>query len=267
MSLTWSAHISWLFGELPYLERVRAARETGFQRIETAWPQSSRDCERLPDTVVEQGVQVVLLNCNAGDVQGGERGFLNDSSRREEAERDFLAAAELAQRLGTTSLNMLVGRELPGVGLADQRRAVVHALRAFAPEARARGLRILLEPINAIENRGYLLPTPGAAAELIEECGSEGLGVLLDIYHVACAGDDPVAAIERCGALIGHVQISDFPGRGHPGSGELPIPEILARLAASGYEGSVGLEYAPGESTVSSFAFLGDARYPVQLQA
>ncbi len=265
MSLTWSAHISWLFGELPYLERVRAARESGFRRIETAWPQSARDCERLPDAVAEHGVQVVLLNCNAGDAQGGERGFLNDPTRREEAERDFLAAAELAQLLGAKNLNVLVGRALPDVGLAEQRGAVVDALRAFAPEARAQGLRILLEPINAIENPGYLLPTPAAAAKLIEECGSDGLGILFDIYHVACAGDDPVAAIECHGPLIGHVQISDFPGRGHPGSGELPMTEILEQLAASGYEGSVGLEYAPGVDTVSSLAFLGYARYPVQL--
>jgi len=265
VSLTWSAHISWLFGELPYLERVRAARESGFQRIETAWPPSAHACERLPDAVAEHGVQVVLLNCNAGDAQGGERGFLNDSSRREEAERDFLAAAALAQRLGTANLNMLVGRALPDVSLAEQRGAIVDALRAFAPEARARGLRILLEPINAIENPGFLLPTPAAAAELIEECGSDGLGILFDVYHVACAGGDPVAAIERHGPLIGHVQVSDLPGRGHPGSGELPMAEILAHLAASGYEGSVGLEYAPGEDTASSLAFLGDARYPVQL--
>ncbi|MHB8242160.1 MAG: hydroxypyruvate isomerase family protein [Solirubrobacteraceae bacterium] len=265
MSLTWSAHISWLFGELPYLERVRAACEAGFQNIETAWPQSTRDCERLPDAVAEQGVQVVLLNCNAGDAHGGERGFLNDSSRREEAERDFLAAADLAQRLGAANLNLLVGRALPDVSLTEQRGAVVDALRAFAPEARARGLRILLEPINEIENGGYLLPTPAAAAELIEECGSDGLRILFDVYHVACAGDDPRAAIKRCGPLIGHVQISDFPGRGHPGSGELPMAEILEELAAGGYEGCVGLEYAPGESTGSSLAFLGEARYPVQL--
>jgi hydroxypyruvate isomerase len=39
----WSAHISWLFGELPYLERVGAARAAGFGTIESAWPADERD--------------------------------------------------------------------------------------------------------------------------------------------------------------------------------------------------------------------------------
>ena len=256
MSLTFSAHISWLFGELPYLERPGAARRTGFHRIETAWPEVAEDREGLAGVVAQQGLEVVLLNCPAGDAKGGERGFLNDPLRRQEAERDFLAAADLAQRVGAPSLNALVGRELPGIPPASQHRAVVDALSAFAPKAASRGLRILVEPLNAIENPGYLAPTPGKALELIEECGSDVLGVLLDVYHVARAGGDPLAEIERCGGLIGHVQISDYPGRGQPGSGVLDFAAILQGLEAVGYTGSVGLEYAPRGTTESSLSFL-----------
>jgi hypothetical protein len=128
VSLAWSVHISWLFGELPYLERVGAARRAGFARIETAWPEQA-DREGLARAVAESGVEVVLLNCPAGDARGGERGFINDPSRREEAELGFLAAAELAERIGARNLNLLVGRALPGVGLARQRESLLGALR------------------------------------------------------------------------------------------------------------------------------------------
>jgi hydroxypyruvate isomerase len=259
MSLAFSAHISWLFGELPYLERVGAARRAGFRWIETAWPHP-REVELLPRTVAEHGVGVALLNCPAGDVAGGERGFVNDPSRSEEAEQAFLAAADLAARLGAGSLNLLVGRDLPGVSLARQRDCVLAALRSFGPQAAARGLRLLLEPINALENPGYLAPTPEDAIELIEGSGADGLGLLLDVYHVACAGGDPLAAIDRAGGLIGHVQISDWPGRGQPGSGSLDMWGILEHLGASGYEGAVGLEYEPRGTTEASLAFLGDER-------
>ena len=264
MSLVWSAHISWLFGELPYLERVGAARRAGFRWIETAWPERA-DRDGLPALVAEEGVGVALLNCCAGDVGRGERGFVNDPARREEAERAFLAAAELAQRIGARKLNLLVGRALPGVSVARQRRAVVDALRAFAPEAAARGLRLLLEPVNAIENPGYLAPTPQDAIELIERVSSDAMGMLLDVYHVARAGADPAAEVDRCGGLIGHVQIADFPGRGQPGSGTLDIRSILERLDASGYTGAVGLEYEPRGSSEASLAFLRDGRAPVRL--
>jgi len=259
LSLTWSAHISWLFGELPYLERVGAARRAGFDWIETAWP-NPHDAALLPRAVTEHGVGVALLNCPAGDVAGGERGFINDPSRGEEAEQAFLAAADLAGRLGARSLNLLVGRSLPGVGLARQRDCVVAVLRSLGPQAAARGLRLLLEPINALENPGYLAPTPEDAIELIERSGVDGLGLLLDVYHVACAGGDPFMAIDRAGGLIGHVQISDWPGRGQPGSGSLDMWGILEHLGASGYAGAVGLEYEPRGTTEASLAFLGDER-------
>jgi hydroxypyruvate isomerase len=259
VSLAWSVHISWLFGEYPYLERVGAARRAGFAWVETAWPRES-DRDQLPQTIAEQGVGVALLNCPAGDVDGGERGFMNDPSRREEAERAFLAAADLAERIGARNLNLLVGRSLPGVGLARQRESVLGALRDCAAEAAARGLCVLIEPLNDSENPGYLAPTPADAVALIEASAADGLGLLLDVYHLACAGLEPLAAIDRYAALIGHVQVSDWPGRGEPGSGSLDVWGILERLDASGYRGAVGLEYEPQGTTEASFGFLRDER-------
>jgi hydroxypyruvate isomerase len=169
----------------------------------------------------------------------------------------------LAVAIGAPNVNLLVGRALPGAPESRQRAAVVAALRSFAPVAEERGLRILLEPVNEIENPGFLAPTPGAAVELIEAAGpehAEQLGLLLDLYHVARAGDDPARAIELHSEWIGHVQVSDHPGRGAPGTGALPIWELLQCLQASGYDGAVGLEYRAAAPTESSLGFMRDER-------
>jgi hydroxypyruvate isomerase len=265
--MRWSAHISWLFTELPYLERVAAARDAGFDTIESAWPEDARDREGLAAAVAEQRREdpvfgVALLNCPAGDTAGGERGFVNDDARRDEAEAAFAEAAELAVAIGAPNLNLLVGRALPDVPESRQRAAIVAALRSFAPVAGNRGLRILLEPVNEIENPGFLAPTPDAAVELIEAAGpehAEQLGLLLDLYHVARAGDDPARAIERHHEWIGHVQVSDHPGRGAPGTGTLPIWGLLEQLQSSGYDGAVGLEYETASPTEGSLGFMHDA--------
>jgi hydroxypyruvate isomerase len=257
MTPAWSAHISWLFTELPYPERVGAARRAGFELIETVWPPVGVH-EALARTVEEQHVGVALLNCCGGDAARGERGFINDPSRSAEAEHAFLAALELAERLGARQLNVLLGRALPGLGIARQRDSVLGTLRAFAPEAAARGVRILLEPINSIDSPGYLAPTPEAVMDLIARSRVSGLGLLLDIYHVASMGGDPLAAIELGGPLIGHVQIADWPGRAQPGTGSLDIWRILERLHAEGYAGAVGLEYEPRGTTEASLEFLRD---------
>jgi hydroxypyruvate isomerase len=258
--MRWSAHISWLFAELPYLRRITAARGAGFTAIESAWPERAQDRAGLAAAVAEQRVDVVLLNCAAGDTASGERGFINDDSRREEAEAAFTEAVELAVAIGATNLNLLVGRALPGVSESRQRAAIVSALRSFAPLAAANGLRILLEPVNEIENPGFLAPTPHDAAALIEQAGADQLGLLLDLYHVARAGDDPSAAIERHRERIGHVQISDHPGRGAPGTGELPIWDLLEQLRASRYDGAVGLEYEPYGPTEPTLDFMRDTQ-------
>lgn len=265
MTMRWSAHISWLFAELPYAERVGAARAAGFDTIESAWPKLAQDRAGLAAAVTEQrraapGFAVALLNCPAGDVAAGERGFVNDDSRREESEAAFTQAVELAVAIGARNLNLLVGRTLPGVPQARQRAAVIDALRSFAPVADAAGLRILLEPLNSIDSPGFLAPTADAAVELIEAAGDDRLGLLLDVYHVACMREDPVAAIERHAERIGHVQLSDCPGRGAPGTGALDFVAILTRLAESGYAGAVGLEYEPRGPTEPALALMHDAR-------
>jgi len=217
----------------------------------------------LAGEVAAQGVQVALLNCPAGDTAGGERGFVNDDARREEAEAAFGEAIELAVAIGAPNLNLLVGRALPDVPESRQRAAIVSALRSFAPVAGERGLRILLEPVNEIENPGFLAPTPEATVALIEATGpehAEHLGLLLDLYHVVRAGDDPARAIERHCPWIGHVQVSDHPGRGAPGTGELPILDLLQQLRASGYDGAVGLEYEAAAPTEGSLGFMRDER-------
>jgi hydroxypyruvate isomerase len=263
--MRWSAHISWLFTELPYVQRVSAARAAGFDTIESAWPEREQDRVGLVQVVAEQrraspDFAVALLNCPAGDTAHGERGFVNDDSRREEAEAAFAQTVELAVAIGARNVNLLVGRTLPGVPQARQRAAVIDALRSFAPVADAAGLTILLEPLNSIDSPGFVAPTPGAAVDLIEAAGDDRVGLLLDVYHVARMSDDPVAAIEHHAERIGHVQLSDCPGRGAPGTGTLDFVAILTQLAASGYGGAVGLEYEPSGPSEPTLGLMSDRR-------
>jgi hydroxypyruvate isomerase len=272
--MRWSAHISWLFAELPYAERVGAARRAGFDAIESAWPEHTDERATLIDAVAEQQatasserrrLDVALLNCPAGDTAHGERGFLNDPARRGEAEDALDAAIELAGAIGARKLNVLVGRALSDVTESRQRAAVLDALRAFAPVAAAAGLQLVLEPINARDFSGYLAPSADTIVELIEAAGDERLGLLLDSFHLARAGEDPVAAIERHAERIAHVQLSDCPGRGAPGTGTLDFVAIFGALAASGYDGAVGLEYEPAGATedeLAAIAALGDGYLP-----
>jgi hydroxypyruvate isomerase len=247
--IAWSAHLQFLFAEVGYLERPAAARAAGFRCVETAWPGS--DGPEFADRVSALGLHVACVNSWAGDVAGGDRGVIHDASLADESDSAFLAAVAFAERVGAPCVHVPLGRvPVPGDRVWS-RRVAVSALRRHARVARRRGVTIVLEPINAHDTPGYLAPSLASVAELIEDVGEDGLAILFDAYHVARAGDDPVAAVAAYADRIGHAQFSDVPGRGKPGSGRLDLSAFVRELAGHGYGGAVGLEWVPRAVTAA----------------
>ena len=82
-----------------------------------------------------------------------------------------------------------------------------------------------------------------AVIEQVKAAGADNIALLADFYHLSVNGDDVDAVIRDHAPTFGHVQIADAPGRGQPGSGELPIQQWIRDAEAGGYTGWVGLEY------------------------
>lgn len=79
----------------------------------------------------------------------------------------------------------------------------------------------------------------------------------MDLYHLSMNGEDLPQAISAYAGKTGHVQIADNPGRGAPGTGTLPLDDLLGQLRKAGYAGWVGLEYKPGDrSSAEAFDWL-----------
>jgi hydroxypyruvate isomerase len=70
-------------------------------------------------------------------------------------------------------------------------------------------------------------------------------------------GEDLPAVIDAYADRTGHVQIADNPGRGAPGTGTLPLADLLSQLRKAGYAGWTGLEYKPSAAgSAASFTWL-----------
>jgi hydroxypyruvate isomerase len=251
-----SAHLSALFRELPYLERPQAAADAGFTAVETWWPDDGLGPAWAAETQ-RLGLDVALVNSYGGDLDAGERGFLNVPERRGEAVDAFIHAIDFAGRCGADKINVLVGRQTDDFDRDVQLASAADALQRCAALAEAAGVTILVEPLNEHDVPGSLTPTPRAAVELIEAVGSPYVRLLYDAYHAARAGGDPVAEVGELMPLIAHVQYADCPGRGAPGSGELDLAAFAAALEEAGYEGAVGLEFFADGPTRDHLGFLG----------
>jgi hydroxypyruvate isomerase len=253
-----NVNLSILFTELPLLERPAAAAAAGFTAVELWWPwidtptPERSELDALRRAVEDAGVRLTGLNFYAGELPGPDRGAL--SLPGEESERfraNIDVAADFAQSLGCTALNALYGNRVDGVDPAEQDALALENLVRAARAADRIGAVLLIEALNARESPRYPLVSAPAAVAVVDRVNeATGLGnarFLMDLYHLSMNGEDLPAVIDRYTARTGHVQIADNPGRGAPGTGSLPLEDLLDRLAKAGYEGWVGLEYKPGD--------------------
>ena len=265
--LPFLANISMLFTEVPFLDRPAAARNAGFDAIECWWPWADRpvpsdgDVESFVHAVQRAGVRLVGLNFFGGDLAGADAGVLSIPSRSNEFRDNLPVAVEIGRRLGVQGFNALYGRRVDGVDPQQQDELAAANIALAAEQAATIGATVFIEPVSG--PKPYPLRTAADAVRVVDQARAAGhanVGLLCDLYHLSANGDDVPHAITAYADRIAHVQLADSPGRGEPGSGDLPVADLLAALEASGYRDWVGLEYKPTTDTTTSLRWLPTAR-------
>ncbi|GAA5062257.1 hydroxypyruvate isomerase [Thermocatellispora tengchongensis] len=259
--MRFDVNLSILFTELPLLERPAAAAAAGFDAVELWWPfdgpaPADRELDALVRAIRDAGVRLVGLNFDAGDMAAGDRGLLSRPGDAARFRDNIDVAVGLAESLGCTVLNALYGNAEPGVAPETQRAVAIENLSLAAKAAERIGATVVVEALNSYESPAYPVTSSAAAFELIDRVAAPNVAFLADFYHLYRMGEDPFALIERDAHRFGHVQIADAPGRGRPGTGEIPYDRVLAALAARGYRGHVGLEFKPGGPSAAEFGWL-----------
>ncbi|MHA7154273.1 hydroxypyruvate isomerase family protein [Arthrobacter sp. TMN-50] len=247
--MTYTVNCSILLTELPLLERPAAAKSAGFDAVEFWWPfptstPSPTEIQEFEDAITSAGVQLTGLNFNAGDMPGGDRGLVSWPSRSDDFRANLPVVVGIGQRLGCRHFNALYGNRIDGVSAEEQDALAIDNLVLAANAVAKIGGTVLLEPISGADR--YPLKTAQDALDVIAEVharGAANIQLLADFYHLSANGDDVGAVIEAHAQDFGHLQIADAPGRGVPGSGDLPLADWIERSRALGYQGPVGLEY------------------------
>jgi hydroxypyruvate isomerase len=96
---------------------------------------------------------------------------------------------------------------------------------------------------------GYFMNDFDLAARVIGAVGASNLGLQFDVYHAYRITGDVCATWTKHRDLVRHVQFADHPGRHEPGTGEIDLTGIFARMDADGYSGWASAEYAPAGDT------------------
>jgi hydroxypyruvate isomerase len=249
-----SANISWLFKELPLIERFGAAAASGFHGVEILYPYE------LPATAVAAALEahhleLALINLPPGDLQRGERGFAARPGDEARFAAALEAAIDYAAACGCTRLHAMSGQRVNNVDLASHEATLVENLRYAAPRCAAAGITLLIEPLNTRDNPDYVLVSSAQAIAILDRVAQPNVGLQFDIYHAFITEGDVTGRIRALRGRFAHVQIAGYPGRHEPAGGDIDGAAVIAQLDAEGYGGWIGLEYTPVAGTRDGLAW------------
>ncbi|MFK5604965.1 MULTISPECIES: sugar phosphate isomerase/epimerase [unclassified Haloferax] len=212
-----------------------------------------RDRERVLTALDETGLSVSNVNANT------TRGYYDDAppsaffdptliSGDEEDRRwriDYTKAAlDFAALVGAPAACVASGSALPGTPPDEAYDHLLDSLDELTDYAERVGvdLGIEFEPELLVEDTEEVLT-------LIDDVGSDALGVNFDVGHAAVCGEDPAESIRQCAGRITGVHLEDIAGgRGGkhyhlvPGEGDIEFEPVFGALDDIGYDGFATFE-------------------------
>ncbi len=167
------------------------------------------------------------------------------SPRPEERERrlDFLRrAVDIAAELDADAVSFWSGTPLDKAPVAVHMDLLVKGCRSLCETAARKNVRLAFEP-----EPGMLIDTMARFQELHERVGHPNFGLTLDIGHLHCQGEVPIAdQIRRWKDWLWNVHIEDMRRGVHDhlmfGEGEIDFAPVLQTLNEIGYAGGVHVE-------------------------
>jgi hydroxypyruvate isomerase len=246
-----AANLSFMFNEVPFLDRFEAAAKAGFKAVEFLFPYEWKK-EEIASRLKANGLEQALFNLPPGDWAKGERGLAALPGRVAEFEAAIKSALEYAAALGCGLVHAMPGLRHHG---AD-RRTYIANLRKAARMAAGSGIGVVIEPINTRDIPGYFLNRTAQARSIIHEVAEPNLGLQFDLYHRQIQEGDATMAIREFGHLARHYQIANPPDRAEPDDGEMNYRWLFAEIDRTGFAGFVGLEYKPRAGTVEGLRWM-----------
>jgi len=136
---------------------------------------------------------------------------------------------------------------LGGRSVEEGTSLVVGALDRIGATAAEAGVRVGFEPIHASQrDEAGFVSSLAQADEILARVGAPAIGILFDTYHV---WDDPdvLPWIAANASRVVGVHVADWPtpdrgDRALPGEGICGVRELVAALAAAGWDGALDVE-------------------------
>jgi 2-dehydrotetronate isomerase len=249
-----AANLSWLYQEFPFLERFKAAADSGFNGVEFLFPYPFEPAA-IATKLAENELALALFNAPPGDFDKGERGLASLPCRESDFRASVQQALEYARWLQSRCLHIMAGIPI-GVDLERARETYLSNIQFVLEQTSGSNLIITLEPINKRDIPGYFLTTIEQTASILDELNHPRLKIQLDWYHAQIMGGDLSVRTKRFLSQIGHIQVAGVPDRNEPDRGEIDFACLFRLVDQLAYQGWIGCEYRPATTTEEGLSWL-----------
>jgi len=243
-----SANLTFLFQELPFLDRIDASAQAGFKGVEHQFPYDMPPSD-IMQRIQDHDLSMVLINAPAGDWQAGERGLASRAGRNDEFKKSIETAIEYAKALKCPRVHVMSGLLDTDVDKESAMVVLAENLNWAATEMEREGVKLLLEALNPVDVPGYILGHSGQTRAVMSLINHPNIRMQYDLYHGAMNGENLQESVSMHFEVIEHMQVAGAPGRHEPDTGDTEFNSVFEMVDMLGYPGWIGCEYAPKTTT------------------
>ncbi|HEY3442007.1 MAG TPA: sugar phosphate isomerase/epimerase family protein [Paludibaculum sp.] len=246
-----------------FAKACRHMKETGYEGIEIAPFTLSEDPCNIPasdrkahaEIIAGEGLEFVGLHW----LMVAPKGLhvtTPDDELRQRGWNHIRGLIDLCADLGPGGV-MVFGSPLQRgtVGGATREEATARyteGLAAVAPQAEARGVKILVEALPA--NQTNVVGSLAEAEGIVKQVGSPAIQTMFDTHNAVDETEPHAVLVERYFDVIRHIHVNETDG-GHCGTGHYEFGPVLAALKRLEFGGWISLEafdFAPGAERIAS---------------
>lgn len=253
----------WFRGEIPFLDRMAAAKSIGFSAVEI-WNPFDKDRGRTPEIIAQRaadvGVKITSYSPHPPN-------FADPKN-----EKPFLEWLDLTISAGKT-LNIphfnLTGHKLiKGLTVEQMIENYTRVLKRVAPRLEAENIIAMIEPYNPFNHKGHFMYGHEPALSICREVNSPSVKINWDFFHMQRTNGNLITHLENGFDQVAYIQLADSPDRNQPGTGEVAYGKVLTRLRELGYPGYIGAEFFPqNKNAVQAASDLAQLALNIELKA
>jgi sugar phosphate isomerase/epimerase len=222
---------------------IPKAAKLGFDGVELALRRVSEiNMSELDRLLADNNIEVSCISTGQVFADGGLVFTHDDEGKRCEAKSIFKEFIDMAQNYGKM---VNIGRIRGTVGNRNRKYVedlFIGSVRELCDYALARGVTLLLEPVNRYECD--FINTVDEGGQFLNRIGATNLGIMPDVFHMNIEERNISETLVKNIDNVKYVHFADS-NRLAPGEGHLDFAQILETLRRVGYDDYISIEILP----------------------